>query len=202
MKILAFGDLHGDISQARKLAEKAEKEKADLVIICGDITMGEMNTSNLIGPFAKKKKKVLLVPGNHETIATADFLAELYEPYTTNLHGYSIKYRDIGFFGAGGANIGLFKLSESDFFKLLKQGYDGIKGTKKKIMITHVHPDKTLMEKFTTIFKGSSGIRKAVETFKPDILLCSHVHEAEGLEEMIGSTRVINVGKMGKIIDV
>jgi Icc-related predicted phosphoesterase len=35
----------------------------------------------------------------------------------------------------------------------------------------------------------------------PDFLLCSHVHEAEGIEEIIGTTRVINVGKQGKIFD-
>ncbi len=202
MKILAFGDLHGDISSARRLAEQAEKEKADLVIICGDLTLAEMSTSNLIGPFVKKNKKVLFVPGNHETLATADFLAEIYGPMATNLHGYAVKYKDIGFFGAGGANIGMFRLSEDELFRVLKQGYAGVKGSKKKIMITHVHPEKTLMERFTNLFKGSSGIRRAVETFKPDILLCSHVHEAEGLEEKIGNTTVINVGKKGKIIEV
>src|SRR3989339_2234649 len=196
MKILAFGDIHGDIKQAQKLAEKAENENVDLVIICGDITYGEMSVSGIVGPFAKKKKKVILIPGNHETIATADFLAELYG--ATNLHGYSIKYRDIGFFGAGGANIGLFQLSENEIYGLLKKGFEGIKDSKKKIMITHVHPEGTLMEKFSDIFEGSRGLRKAVESFKPDFLLCSHVHEAEGLEEKIGKTRVINVGKKGK----
>jgi len=200
MKILAFGDIHGDIKQAQKLAEKAENENVDLVIICGDITYGEMSVSGIVGPFAKKKKKVILIPGNHETIATADFLAELYG--ATNLHGYSIKYRDIGFFGAGGANIGLFQLSENEIYGLLKKGFEGIKDSKKKIMITHVHPEGTLMEKFSDIFEGSRGLRKAVESFKPDFLLCSHVHEAEGLEEKIGKTRVINVGKKGKIIEI
>ncbi|MCP3686600.1 MAG: hypothetical protein GY861_28510 [bacterium] len=200
MKILASGDIHGDTGLAKKLAEKAEKEKVDLIVLCGDITMGEMSTSDLIGPFVKKKKKVLLIPGNHETVATADFLAELYG--VTNLHGYSVKYKDIGFFGAGGANIGVFQLSESDIFDLLEKSHKGVHDSKKKIMITHVHPEKTLMEKLTTIFKGSSGVRKAVETFKPDIMLCSHVHEAEGIEEKIGNTRVINVGRKGKIIEV
>jgi len=200
MRILAFGDLHGDTSLAKRLADKAEKEKVDLVVVCGDITMAERSTANLIGPFVKKKKKVILIPGNHETIATADFLAELYG--ATNLHGYSVKYKDIGFFGAGGANIGLFRLSEDELFSLLKKSYVGVKGAKKKIMVTHVHPSNTLMETFTKFFKGSSGVRKAVETFKPDILLCSHVHEAEGLEEKIGRTTVINVGKQGKIIDL
>ena len=200
MKILAFGDIHGDIKQAQRLAEKAEREHVDLVVICGDITYGEMSISGIVGPFAKKKKKVILIPGNHETIATADFLAELYG--ATNLHGYSIKYKDIGFFGAGGANIGLFQLSEEEIYGLLKKGFEGIKDSKKKIMITHVHPEGTLMEKFSEIFVGSKGLRKAVESFRPDFLLCSHVHEAEGLEEKIGKTKVINVGKKGRIIEI
>ncbi len=200
LKILAAGDIHGDTSLAKKLAEKAAKEKVDLVVLCGDLTYGEKSTANIIGPFVKKKKKVVLIPGNHETIATADFLAELYD--VTNLHGYSIIYKDIGLFGCGGANIGLFQLSEDEIFGALKKGFENVKGMRKKIMITHVHPSKTIMEKFTDIFPGSKGVEKAVKKFKPDILLCSHVHEAEGIEEKLGDTKVINVGKKGKIIEL
>jgi len=36
MKILAAGDLHGDINAAKKLAEKAKKQKVDLVVLSGD----------------------------------------------------------------------------------------------------------------------------------------------------------------------
>jgi len=200
MKILAAGDIHGDTRLAQKLADKAKKEKVDLVVLCGDLTYAEQSTENLVGPFVKAKKKVLLIPGNHETIATADFLAELYD--VTNLHGYSIKYKDLGLFGCGGANIGLSQLTEDEIFKSLEKGFSGIKDMKKKIMITHVHPTGTKMEKFTEIFPGSNGIKKAVEKFKPDILFCSHVHEAEGIEEKLGKTKVINVGKKGKIIDI
>jgi len=94
------------------------------------------------------------------------------------------------------------KVDTSEIFDLLKKGYDKINYLTKKIMVTHVHPTGTKMEKLTSIFPGSKGIRKAVETFKPDILLCSHVHEAEGIEEKIGKTKVINVGKKGKIIEI
>ncbi|MBR9691368.1 hypothetical protein GOV06_01145 [Candidatus Woesearchaeota archaeon] len=200
MKILASGDIHGDTSLAKALAEKAEKENVDLVVLCGDLTFGELSTEGIVGPFVKKGKKVVLIPGNHETIATADFLAEQYD--AINLHGYSIKLGDVGLFGAGGANIGLFQLSEQEIYDLLKKGHERIKELKTKIMVTHVHPTGTAMEKFTQFFPGSTGIRKAVEAFKPDILLCSHVHEAEGIEEMIGNTKVINVGKKGKIIEL
>ncbi|MBD3354952.1 hypothetical protein GF361_03125 [Candidatus Woesearchaeota archaeon] len=199
-KILASGDIHGDISLARSLAEKAEKEKVDLVVLCGDLTYAEQSTKGIIGPFKEKNKKVVLIPGNHETIATADYLAQKYD--AINLHGYSIKAGDVGLFGAGGANIGLFQLDEDEFYNLLKQGHDRIKDLNAKIMVTHVHPSGSKMEKFTEFFPGSTGIRKAVEAFKPNILLCSHVHEAEGIEEKIGNTKVINVGKKGKIIDI
>ena len=200
LKILAAGDIHGDIGLAEKLAEKAKKEKVDLVVLCGDLTMGEKSTDNIIGPFKKRHEKVLLIPGNHETVATADFLAQLYG--MKNIHGYSVKYGDIGIFGAGGANIGLFQMEEKEIYDLLKKGHDKIKYLNKKIMITHVHPTGTKMEKFTDIFPGSDGVKKAVEKFKPDLLLCSHVHEAEGIEEKVGKTKVINVGKKGKIIEI
>jgi Icc-related predicted phosphoesterase len=200
LKILAAGDIHGDIGLAEKLAERAKKEKVDLVVLCGDLTLAESSTANIIGPFKKRNEKVLLIPGNHETVATADFLAELYG--VKNIHGYSVKYGDVGIFGAGGANIGLFQMNEKEIYDLLKKGHDKIKYLKKKIMITHVHPSGTHMEKFTKFFPGSSGIKKAVDRLKPDILLCSHVHEAEGIEEKVGKTKVINVGKKGKIIEI
>jgi len=200
LKILAAGDIHGDIGLAEKLAEKAKKEKVDLVVLCGDLTLADTSTKNIIGPFKKRHEKVLLIPGNHETVATADFLAELYG--VKNIHGYSVKYKDVGIFGAGGANIGLFQMDEKETYDLLKKGFDRIKYLKKKIMITHVHPTGSKMEKFTNIFPGSKGVRKAVEKFKPALLLCSHVHEAEGIEEKIGKTKVVNVGKRGKIIEI
>ncbi len=200
MKILAAGDIHGDSRLAKKLADRAKKEKVDLVVLCGDLTYAETSTSGIIGPFVKNKNKVILIPGNHETVATADFLADLYD--VTNLHGYSIKIGDVGLFGCGSANIGLFQLSEKEIYDLLKKGYDKIRDIKKKIMITHVHPSGSLMEKFTTIFPGSTGVEKAIKKFKPDLLICSHVHEAEGIEEKIGKTKVINVGRSGKIIEI
>ncbi|MBR9690176.1 hypothetical protein GOV08_00655 [Candidatus Woesearchaeota archaeon] len=200
MKILAFGDIHGDASQAKKLAEKAEKENVDLVVLCGDFTDFDKSTDNIIGPFKKKHKKVLLIPGNHESNATADFLAEFYG--VKNIHGYSVKYKDVGIFGAGGANVGPNVSTENEIFDNLKKAFNNIKYLDKKIMVTHSHPTETKMEKFSNFIPGSRGVKKAVEKFKPDILLCSHVHEAEGIEEKIGKTKVINVGRDGRIIEI
>ncbi len=202
MKILAAGDLHGDVSVARKLANKAQNENVDLVVLAGDITGDDEKLPGVISPFLEKKKKVLFVPGNHESLATADFIADFYG--ITNLHGYSVKYSNVGIFGCSGNNLGIHQISEEEIFKLLKRGYEKVKDSKKKVMVTHVHPSGTKMGKFghPLVREGSEGIRKAVKQFKPDILICSHIHEASGIEEKIGKTKVFNVGTEGKIIEI
>jgi len=200
MKILAAGDIHGDIKLAKALAKKAEKEKVDLVVLCGDIIEDDQEQSGVIEPFVKKKQKVLFVPGNHESLATADFLADFYG--IKNIHGYYVKYKDVGIVGCSGVNIGMNQISESEIFDILKQGFDKIKNLKKKIMVTHTHPEGGKIAEFTDFVPGSSGITKAIKELKPDLLLCGHVHEAAGIEEKIGKTRVIDVGRSGKIIKI
>ncbi|MEA3378791.1 MAG: metallophosphoesterase [Nanoarchaeota archaeon] len=196
-KILAFGDIHGDRSKAKELAEKARRENVDLVVICGDFSNNEEDVSQLLGLF---DKKVLIIPGNHESPATVNFLSELYK--FKNLHGYYYNLNNVGFFGCGSANIGLFQLSENEIFKTLKKGFYGVKACTKKIMVSHNHPEGSIMERFSKFVPGSKGIRKAIEEFQPDILFCCHVHEAHGVEEKMGQTKVINVGRDGKIIDL
>lgn len=205
MKILAAGDIHGDVSQVKKLVAKAKKEKVDLVVLCGDITFFEQSIEGLIGPFVKNKQKVIFVPGNHESFATADFLTDVY--HITNLHGYSFKINDIGLFGCGGANIGPSSaLNEKEIFDILKKGSNKLGHIKKKIMVTHIHPTGTNADKIskavTGVYTGSKGVEKAVKELKPDIVFCAHAHEASGIEEKVGKTKIIHVGKYGKIIEI
>ncbi len=198
MKILAASDLHGDSRLSKKLAERAHKEKVDLVVLCGDIT-GLVETKNLIKPFKDKKQKVLLLPGNWDSFATADFLAQLYG--VKNIHGYSAQYNGVGFFGAGGANVGpLGSISERELMNTLEKAHAGLKGIERKVMVTHMHPAGSVSE-FSGI-SGSPSILKAIKKFKPAILLHGHIHEAGGMEDTIGKTRVINAGRKGVIVEI
>lgn len=195
-KILAAGDFHGDSDTAKRLAEKAEKENVDLVILTGDIT-GFIETENLLKPFIKKGKKVVFVPGNWETKETADFLSKLYG--IKNIGEHYLKYKDIGIFGIGSADWRLF-LNEKKAFNKLKKDFEKIKDLEKKIMVSHVHAAGTKSE-FSGI-PGSEALRKAIKEFQPNLFISGHIHEAEGLQEKIGKTKVINVGKKGKIIEI
>ena len=195
-RILAASDFHGDSKITKKLAEKAEKENVDLVVLAGDIT-GFQETDNIIKPFTDKGKKVVFVPGNWDTSETSEFLSKLYG--VKNVGEHYVKYKDIGIFGIGSPDWQM-SLNEKKAFKKLKSEFEKIKDMKKKIIVSHIHAKGTKSE--FSGFEGSSALRKAIEEFQPDIFLSGHIHEAEGLEEKIGKTKVISVGKKGKIIEI
>ncbi len=200
MKILAVGDIHGNRRFIQKLADKAENENVDLVVLAGDLTFFDGDVKGIIGPFAKAGKQVVLVPGNHDSFASIDFLAELYGN-AKNIHGYYFVKENLGVFGVGGAGpFGPEPLSESQMFYLLKRSHDKIKGLKKKIMVTHMHPAGTKSE--FSGFEGSVAIRKAIEYFQPDISINSHIHEASGFEDRIGKTLVVNVSEKERIFEL
>ena len=62
--------------------------------------------------------------------------------------------------------------------------------------------DDKLYHHFINWKKELPALSKAVEKFKPDLLISSHIHEAEGIEDKIGDTRVVQVGKKGKILEI
>lgn len=195
-RILAAGDFHGDSDTAKRLAEKAEKENVDLVILTGDIT-GMIETENLLKPFLKKGKKVVFVPGNWETKETADFLSKLYG--VKNIGEHYLKYENIGIFGIGSPDWQI-NLNEKKVFDKLKKDFEKIKDLEKKIMVSHVHAAGTKSE-FSGI-PGSQALRKAIKEFQPDLFISGHIHEAEGLQEKIGKTKVINVSRKEKIFEI
>ncbi len=196
-RILAAGDFHGDSKITKRLADKAVKENVDLVVLTGDIT-GLIETENIIKPFIEKGKRVVFVPGNWEDEVTAAFLSRLYG--VKNVADNYVIYGDgnVGIFGVG--SPGVLRLNEGRAFDKLKKDFEKIKNLEKKIMISHIHAAGTKSE-FSGI-KGSVAVRKAIEEFQPDIFLSGHIHEGEGIFETIGKTRVYNVGRKGKVIEI
>ncbi|MFA5855843.1 MAG: metallophosphoesterase [Candidatus Pacearchaeota archaeon] len=195
-KILAAGDFHGDSAATKKLADKAYREKVDLVILTGDIT-SPIDTKNLLKPFIDKGERVVFVPGNWDSSETIEFMSQLYG--IKNLSKKYAVYDNVGVFGIGSPDWQL-ELNETKTYEKLKKDFDKIKDLEKKIMVSHLHAAGTKSE-FSGI-EGSHALRKAIERFQPDLFLSGHIHEAEGLTEKIGKTKVISVGKKGTIIEL
>lgn len=196
IKILAAGDIHGSNIIAENLARKAEKNKVDLVILCGDLN-NPLKKESIISSFKNRGLDVLFVPGNWDMDLDINFLEKKYS--LRNLHLAYYKKENFEFIGIG--NPGLrFNHEKEDFYKIDKLIEDLKKRNTKKIIVSHLHPAGSLAE-FSGI-KGSYFLRKIIEKHSPEILLCSHIHEAEGLETKINKTKVFHVGPRGKIIKI
>ena len=195
-KILAASDIHGDTDATKKLAAKAKKENVDLVVLAGDLS-GFVETEGILKPFIDNDQKVVFVPGNWDSSVTADVLTKMYG--VKNVGKHYVKYGDVGVFGVGSPD-GQLDLNEKKAFNKLKKDFSKIKDLEKKIMVSHIHAAGTKSE-FSGI-PGSTGVRKAIEEFQPDIFLSGHIHEAEGLKDQVGKTKVFSVGEKGKIIEI
>ncbi len=198
MKILAASDLHNNKETVKKLAEEAVKEKVDLILLAGDLSVWGDLDSEMVGPFVATGKKVAFVSGNHDVVGTEQILSEKYK--TIDLQRHAFSYEDIGIFGAGGSNVGINISTDEETFDNLSNGFRYIKDAGKKIMMTHMHPKGSIIEKST--FEGDAGVTKAIYKFKPDIHICGHMHEMEGFEEKMDDTKILCIGIRGRIIEI
>lgn len=201
IRMLVASDVHGDAEAMKKLAERAEKENVDVVIIAGDLTEFDMYSKGMIKPFLERKKEVLFVVGNHD-LSAGDVFAEKYG--IRNIQFYPAKIRNVGFFGCGTASVGPNFLAEEEIARYIEKGFEKIKGAEKKILVTHMRPAGSAIETMIPRlrYSGSEAIREAIEKFRPDMNICGHIHEAEGLDEKLGGTLVIGAGPKGRIIEI
>jgi Icc-related predicted phosphoesterase len=196
LRILAAGDLHGDLAAARKLSAKGKKAKVDLVVLAGDIYgyMGE--GEGILEAFAKAGQKVVFVPGN------LDFDENLIDLSRSgkNIHKYYVTYGDVGILGIGSPNWKL-SLNKKDL-NAIRDNFSRMKH-KKRVLVSHLHPSGTNVEDLGFIGGTGDGVlRDAVEEFNPDLLIAAHIHEGEGIEDVINGTRVVQVGKRGTVLEI
>ncbi|MFH1291278.1 MAG: metallophosphoesterase [archaeon] len=193
LKILAAADLHGNVDIATKLSEKAKKGKVDLVVLAGDIYGYAKGDGKILEPFIKANQKVIFIPGNCEFDEECAMLAR----NGKNIHNYYVTYGEVGIAGIGNPNWKL-DLDKEDL-ENIKQNFERMK-SKKRVLVSHLHAKGTKAE-FSGI-PGDKILRKAVEYFKPDLLISAHIHEGEGIEDKIDKTRVVQVGRRGKILEI
>ena len=197
-KILAVADIHGDSRLVKKLAKQAKEEKVDLVIVAGDWTWFGQPTKEIVSPFLKNKTPILAIHGNHDPETISAELEHVYKG-VVDLHKKNYSKNKIGFFGSGTTDWGFYE-DEKQVYKELSKAHKNIKDLKKKIMVAHCPPRGSKIELLG--FPGSGGVRKAIDKFKPNILICGHIHDGGGIVEQIGKTKVMNVARKAKIFEI
>ncbi len=198
MKILAFTDIHADPHAFKILKMKAEKEKPDLLVCCGDISNFGMDIDIAVKKILELKLKTLLIPGNHESVNEVKLVAQK-NSSIINLHNDFFKFKEFVFYGYG---TGGFSMHDEKFERLVPKIISKIPKGKKLIFITHAPFYNTKLDKLGSSHHGNKSTRVFVERVKPILSLCGHFHENEKKEDKIKGCRVLNPGNDGMIINL
>jgi Icc-related predicted phosphoesterase len=193
VKLLAFSDLHRDVEQARQLASDAAE--VDLVLAAGDFASIHRGLDETLAPLREIDTPTLLVPGNNETEAALREACFGWEAAMV-LHGEGTEIDGTAFWGLG-AGVPItpwdwsFDLDEDRAAEMLAGCPEGA------VLVLHSppkgHVDKGL---------GSEAILRAIERVRPPVAVCGHIHECWGQESVIGSSRVLNLGPAGTVLDL
>jgi uncharacterized protein len=198
VKVLAFSDLHRDLDQASKLAERSSE--ADVVIAAGDFASVHKGLEETIGALDGISKPIVLVPGNNETEEALRGACEGWDTATV-LHGEGTEIDGVHFYGLG-AGVPItpwdwsFDLDE-------EQATERLAGCPEDaVLVVHSPPQGHCDQSSAGDHLGSEAILEAIERKRPKVAVCGHIHESWGAESTIGSTPVYNLGPEGKLLDV
>ena len=200
MRLLAMADLHG----RAEMLSPFKGVEVDLVAFCGDLH--NLEPADRAWPAAEALAglgpTVLIVPGNMDPKETVPALWK--EAGLEMVHRSSRRVGDFGFIGLGGMVVrderrlsdpNQYFNAEDDVYESLVRLYKEISGAGRKVVLTHQPPRDSRDLIYSGERTGSVGLRRFVEDFQPDLLLCGHIHEDRGVAE-IGSAKVVNVGEM------
>lgn len=205
MKIFVISDIHGE----KKYLKKAEHlvAAADAIIISGDLSLNHERKSaeEFIDDLSSVNSTILAVHGNWDSAEVIDMLSER----GLLIHADGRTVDGIGFFGSGGSSPTPLntptEYSEEEILAHLESGYQKVKNSEKKVLISHTPPKKTRDRTFLGIRGGSVSVRKFIEMNEISLCLCGHIHEAYGTEKL-GSAIIVNSGAFSKgrysIVDI
>lgn len=194
MLIQSAADFHGRESRYYSFLEGLNENNPDIAVLAGDID----SNPSFFDFLEKVEIPVLIIPGNmdgrsmEEETAGFDNVVFLHE----KIYGFN----GINFIGAGGGNPRIDRA-----YSITENKWVPVSDASADVLVTHV-PPKGIMDRMALGFHiGSEWVKDIMETMKPRLLICGHVHEDPGYA-VHGKTTVVNcsIGRKGKytLVDV
>jgi Icc-related predicted phosphoesterase len=199
MKLLLSSDLHGRESACVSLVAMARD--VDWVLIAGDLCNMRHGLERCIDMLRAIDRPTILVPGNAES---DDELRQACASWESSivLHGNGTEIDGIPIYGIGGGipvtpfGAWSFDLTEQDARERLEAlPHDAV-------LVSHSPPKGTVDMSSAGQHLGSSSLRQAVEEKQPRLVVCGHIHESAGRQDVIGKTPVVNAGPTGVLWDL
>ena len=188
MRITYIADIHGHTEFIPRLPP------ADLLLVGGDFTQfGDRNAvAKVLASLRQRPEPVLAVLGNLDAPDAQDVLTQNNAALTlttTTVGGLRLA-------GLGGANTSPFKTpfewDDSAVDQTLNQVFPTPDAL--DILVSHAPPYRSGADRLpngTPV--GSQAVAQAARRLRLPLLLCGHIHEADGIFDLDGTT-VVNPG--------
>ncbi len=201
MKLLAFSDVHTDLTACRRLVEIATENAVQVAVGAGDFATMRRNLQPVIDVLSELNCPVVLVPGNGESIDELLAACERYSQMQV-LHGNWAMIEGQCFFGLGYAvpetPFGAWScdLSEDAATAMLQSC------PIESILVTHSPPFGHVDQNSRGQHVGSQAILQTIQRTNPKLVLCGHVHDCWQTSSRVGSTPIHNLGPAGSLLTV
>lgn len=209
MEIIIFGDIHMTTSEAASIPGITS---ADLVVLNGDLTNygSTAHVRTVLDDILRLNANVLAQIGNLDRPEVNEYLENL----GMNLHAQArLVNSSLCIVGIGGSNPTPFntpsEFSEQEIHRLGNEAFGQAgefkalaeKLQRKQIptlLISHAPPFDTRIDRLHNGRPvGSKAIRSLIERYRPDLVVCGHIHEAKGHDSLSGIP-IYNPGMLRK----
>lgn len=193
MRIVAVTDLHGSHAALERILNHAGP--ADVTLLGGDITnFGSPDDAEKAVRVARASTTTVLgVTGNCDSPRIEGRLVEL----GVSLHHRGVILDGVGLHGLSAIPVwkpGMHQFTEDELAAALRRGYSQVAEATTHCVLAHVPPHGTSLDQVAAgRHAGSTALREFVERTAPCLVICGHIHESRGVEQL-GPTTVVNCG--------
>jgi len=193
MKLLALTDLHDNPPVLRQIL--AQAGAVDAILFGGDLTDfgSPADAVRLIDQMRQHTPRVLAVAGNCDSAAIEQRMVDL----DVSLFRRGVVIDGVGIHGLSAMppwRYGMYEFTEEELAQDLETGRRQIADAAWHLVLAHPPPRATRVDR--TVHGqnvGSTALRAFIDRVQPHLVLCGHIHEGRGREQL-GRTQVVNCG--------
>lgn len=193
MRLLCLSDIHGASAPFEKILRR--EPEPDALLIGGDFTNfgPPQEAERLLDTALLYCPQVFAVAGNCDSPEIDEMLLRR----GVSLHRRGHAFNGFGFFGLSAMppwRGDMYEFTEEKLHGFLAEGHAQAQGLPRFIMLTHPPPHQTQVDRNASgKHLGSTAVRKWMDDVKPALIICGHIHEARGVDEING-TVIVNCG--------
>ena len=194
MRVAYVVDVHDRFDAVPRVL--VETGRVDVLVVGGDVTTFGTpdDVDRAVELWRPLAPLLLAVAGNCDSSAIDERLVEL----GVSIDGRGVTLANVGLAGVSAAPLSPLhtphEVPDEELGRKGASGLSDIAGCDVRIFCPHSPPHGTACDRLRSgEHVGSPALRALVEREQPHLLLCGHIHEARG-EDELGRTRVVNPG--------